>query len=228
MRPTWKTTLILAIDAAFAIGYLYAAPQRIGFSVGLATASAISVLSVLPGLARYLRVTGTISFFFAALHPTTYAAGLAVAGAVCTLYFFSGIALPADASFWRIAQAIYWSGTLMVMLFAFAIEIIKRLMRGERLSTYLVVAMFGMPLVWAIAGYFGPLPTGAIPIGGFHEDGAGFTGSDAIAIVLVSLAAAAGGAVYWLITVKLRAILTRLLTRVVCGRESETTSRAFS
>jgi hypothetical protein len=58
-----------------------------------------------------------------------------------------------------------------------------------------------------LAGYFGPLRPGA----------EGFAGTDAIVIVVLALAGAVGGTAYWLITVKLRAILTLFFMRLLCG-----------
>ena len=55
-----------------------------------------------------------------------------------------------------------------------------------------------------------------------HEEGAIIALSDIVPIVMVIVAGAAAGTLYWLLTVKLRAALTFLLKRLLCGAKPRT------
>jgi hypothetical protein len=111
-----------------------------------------------------------------------------------------------------------WMSIYVLFIFAAVMEVMRRLLRQEKLSTYLASAALGVPIALLLAGYFGPLRPGA----------EGFAGTDAIVIVVLALAGAVGGTAYWLITVKLRAILTLFFRRLLCSVEPRATSCAFS
>jgi hypothetical protein len=164
-------------------------------------------------------VVATIVFLILAIKPVAYMAGLAVA---CSVAAFSVLPVLADyarlanGSFEYTARLISWFAIYVVLIFAIVMEVIRRLVGHERLSVYLIIAALGVPVALVLAGYVGPLHHDGIGLG-THEEGAAGTMSDVVAIAMVIVAGAAGGTLYWLITVKLRAALTFLLKRLLCG-----------
>jgi hypothetical protein len=165
--------------------------------------------------------TATIGFFYLAIEPSAIATGAAVASVVVFSDFFWGImghARSGATSFVSTTFLVAWMSIYVLFIFAAVMEVMRRLLRQEKLSTYLASAALGVPIALLLAGYFGPLRPGA----------EGFAGTDAIVIVVLALAGAVGGTAYWLITVKLRAILTHFFRRLLCGVEPRATSCAFS
>ncbi len=162
----------------------------------------------------------TIGFFYFAVKPAALTAGATVASAISVLSFFSGTVPPADASFLGTMMLAAWMAVYMVLVFAIAMEVVRRLIGNESLLPYLLAAALGVPIALALTGYVGPLRHGA--------EGFEFTARDAVAVSVLILAGTAGGTVYWLITVKLRSLLTLLLRRLLCGAEPRAASCAFS
>lgn len=178
MRPAWKTTFTLLLDAA-----------------------------------------ATVGFFYVAIKPSAYAVGLTVAGTLHAFSFLTGAPRPTDPSFLATMLLAAWMAIYMLLIFAFVMEITRRIISSESLLPYLVTAAFGVPIALLLAGYFGPLHHGAKSFAS--------TTTDAGALIVLVLAGAAGGTVYWLITVKLRAVLTILLKRLLCGTEPRVNACAF-
>jgi len=166
----------------------------------------------------------TIGFLLLAIKPVAYMAGLAIACTVVIFSFFpvlSDYAHLANGSFEYTARLVSWFAIYAVLIFAIVMEVIRRLIGHERLSIYLLTAALGVPVALALAGYVGPLHHEGFGLG-MHEEGAIIALSDVVPIVMVIVAGAAAGALYWLITVKLRAALTFLLKRLLRGAKPRT------
>jgi hypothetical protein len=160
----------------------------------------------------------TIGFLLLAIKPVAYMAGLAIASTVVVfslLPVLDQYGRLANGSVEYTARLVSWFAVYVVLVFAVVMEVIRRLAGRERLSIYLIVAGLGVPAVLALARYVGPLHHGGTGFG-MHEEGTFVTMSDVVPIVMLIVGGTAAGTLYWLITVKLRAVLSFLLKRLLC------------
>lgn len=97
-----------------------------------------------------------------------------------------------------------------MLIFAIGIEVPRRLIGRKPLRLYIAGA------VAVMIGYMRP--------DGIH---AVSQAEKILMVAILQLAAAVGGTVYWLVAVKLRAVLILLLKCLLCGAKSRAVSCAF-
>lgn len=147
----------------------------------------------------------TVTLLYVGVQITTLAVGAAAAGAISIMSALGCIDASADASFFNVAALAAWIASYIVLVFAVAMEILRRTFAFQTITAYVAGAALGSPLILALVGYIGPLNRSSRS----HF----LANSDVVAFFVVIVAGAAGGAVYWLITIKLRAILVGLAKR---------------
>jgi hypothetical protein len=155
-----------------------------------------------------------IGFFYAGLLPAAYAVGFVGAGLVYASSFVPGLGRdmwPVGQSFFDTAILYALAGFFAMLVFAISIELLH-LAIGDA-SPWLYVG----GAVAVMAAYVRP-------------EGAS-VGSVGACIVLVAdllLAAAVAGAVYWFVTIRLRAALAIVARRLVgCGRSHMSSCAVF-
>lgn len=151
-------------------------------------------------------IVATIAFFYLALLSVPYAVGFPAAGLAYLISFVPGL----SADFGRSMDQSFLTGGLLytlsmvylMLFFALGIEIVRRLVGSKSIWLYVVSAFVTM------AVYIGPASTAPGP-------------AKAFAVALPLMMAAAVGAGYWLVTIRLRAFLIQIARRLICGAEAK-------
>ncbi|RUU57165.1 hypothetical protein [Mesorhizobium sp. M2C.T.Ca.TU.002.02.1.1] len=151
-------------------------------------------------------ILATIAFFYLALLSVPYAVGFPAAGLAHLISFVPGL----SGDFARHeGQSLLTGGLLytlsvvyLMLFFAIGIEIVRRLVGSKSIWLYVVGAFVTM------AVYISPASTASGP-------------SKAFAVALPLMMAAAAGAGYWLVTIRLRVILIQTARRLICGADAK-------
>jgi hypothetical protein len=153
----------------------------------------------------------TLGFFYIALAPAAYAGSLTIAGVlyIVSSTLVSDVKAIQDGLLVTLLMATYWALSVVVYL-AIGLEVIRRVIGRSPLWLYtaggLVAAMFHL-----------------------HLDAiSGFKTVHALMIALFLLSGAMAGSIYWLVAIKLRAVLTNWLRRAVKRLPWETETCAVS
>jgi hypothetical protein len=151
-------------------------------------------------------IVATIAFFYLALLTVPYAVGFPAAGIAYLLSFVPNLSTQlgpvADQSFLMGALLNTLGLVYLMLMFAVAIEVVRRLVGSRSIWLYVTGSFITMTV------YLG---TASIPSGP----------TKAFALGLPLLMAAGAGAGYWLVTVKLRAILIAVAGRLICGPDAK-------
>ncbi|MDX8534759.1 hypothetical protein RFM41_26660 [Mesorhizobium sp. VK25A] len=150
-------------------------------------------------------IVATIAFFYLALLFVPYAVGFPAAGLVHLISLVPGLSgdfgRSVDQSFLTGALLYTLSMVYLMLFFAIGIEIVRRLVGSKSIWLYVVGAFVTM------AVYISPTSTASGP-------------SKAFAVALPLIMAAAVGAGYWLVTIRLRAVLIQSARRLTCGPDA--------
>jgi len=156
-------------------------------------------------------IIATIAFFYLAMLVVPSAVGFPAAGMVRLLSFVPGLVpstwIGDHQSFLTDALLGTLSIIYLMLFFAIGIEILRRLFGSRSIWLYIAGALVTM------APYIGPAPTTPGPAGAF-------------ALASPLALAAACGAGYWLVTIRLRAAVIQMAGRLICGPDAR--SCAFS
>lgn len=151
-------------------------------------------------------VAATIAFFYLAMLTVPYVVGFPAAALVHLFSFVPGLVPAAwigNQQSFLMDALLSTLGILYLMLsFAIGIEIVRRLVGSRSIWLYVAGAFVTM------AVYIGPAPAASGP-------------AKAFAMTLPLLMAAAFGAGYWLVTIRLRAALIQRARRLICGADAK-------
>ncbi|TPJ52420.1 hypothetical protein [Mesorhizobium sp. B2-6-4] len=163
-----------------------------------------------PALKTLLKVAfdivATIAFFYLAMLTVPYAVGFPAAALMRLFSFVPGL-VPAG---WIGDHQSFLTGALLdalgiiylMLVFAIGIEILRRLVGSRSIWLYVAGAFVTM------AVYISPASTASGP-------------ARAFALAFPLMIAAACGAGYWLVTVRLRAAVIQFARRLICGRDAK-------
>lgn len=156
----------------------------------------------------------TLGFFYIALAPAAYAGSLTIAGVlyIVSRTLVSDPRLFQDPFFFTLLMATYWMLSVVVYL-AIGLEVFRRVIGRSPAWLYaaggFVAAMLHLHL----------------------DEISQFKTVHALMIALFLLSGALAGYVYWLVAIRLRAVLTgwlrRAAKRLLCANESYAASCAF-
>ncbi|MBZ9701668.1 MULTISPECIES: hypothetical protein [unclassified Mesorhizobium] len=161
-----------------------------------------------PALKTLLKVVfdivATIAFFYLAMLTVPYAVGFATAALMHLFSFIPGL-VPAG---WIGNHQSFLTGALidtlgiiyLMLVFAIGIEIVRRLVGSKSIWLYVAGAFVTMTV------YISPATASG--------------SASAFALAFPLMIAAACGAGYWLVTVRLRAAVIQLARRLICGRDA--------